>query len=102
MESYHHGVSTRQAKKITEGLCGVFFSKSQVSELTKSLDVDLEIWCNRPVRTHYSVLCIGEMYTKIRREPGGQAIRSGGFGVDSGGYSEFPETAVVYEENKTE
>ena len=30
-------------KKITEELCGVFFSKSQVSELTKSLDVDLEI-----------------------------------------------------------
>jgi transposase-like protein len=37
MEMYVKGVSTRKVKKITQKLCGVDISKSQVSELAKNL-----------------------------------------------------------------
>ena len=48
-EMYIHGVATRKVKKITETLCGLDISKSQVSELSKKLDSEIETWRNRPL-----------------------------------------------------
>ena len=38
MEMYVQGVSTRKVKKITEELCGLEISRSQVSRLARGLD----------------------------------------------------------------
>jgi len=41
-EMYLQGVSTRKSAKITEALCGSEISFSQVSKLTKTLDLEFE------------------------------------------------------------
>ena len=48
-ESYLQGVSTRKIKRITEKLCGVEFSKDQVSRMAQDLDQELEGWRSRPL-----------------------------------------------------
>ena len=40
-EMYVQGVSTRKVRKITEELCGLDISKSQVSALAKGLDTEV-------------------------------------------------------------
>ena len=42
VEMYVQGVSTRKVKKITEELCGLDISKSQVSTLVKGLDEEVQ------------------------------------------------------------
>ena len=46
-ESYLQGVSTRKMRRITEKLCGVKFSKDQVSRMAQALDVELSGWRQR-------------------------------------------------------
>ena len=48
-ESYLQGVSTRKMRRITEKLCGIEFSKDQVSRLAQTLDEELEPWRNRSI-----------------------------------------------------
>jgi transposase-like protein len=43
-ESYLQGVSTRKMRRITERLCGVEFSKDQVSCMAQALDEELIGW----------------------------------------------------------
>ena len=47
-QMYVDGVSTRKVKKVTEALCGLEISRSQVSELSKDLDEEIEAWRSRP------------------------------------------------------
>ena len=47
-EMYVQGVSTRKVKAITEQLCGVSMSSTQVSHAAALLDDELEKWRNRP------------------------------------------------------
>ena len=49
-QMYVSGVSTRKVKKITEVLCGLGISRTQVSQLAKGLDEEIAIWRSRPVR----------------------------------------------------
>jgi len=48
-EMYLRGVSTRKVAKITEVLCGLEISATQVSRLTKALDETLEAFRQRPL-----------------------------------------------------
>jgi len=64
---YVQGVSTRKVKKITEKLCGLEISKSQVSELSKGLDAEIETWRNRPLEGSYPYLVVDARYEKVRR-----------------------------------
>src|SRR5690349_406126 len=48
-EMYVQGVSTRKVAKITEELCGVELSSSQVSRAAADLDTVLEQWRTRPL-----------------------------------------------------
>src|SRR5512139_2657080 len=48
-EMYVQGVSTRKVAAVTEKLCGVALSSTQVSHATALLDTDLEKWRNRPL-----------------------------------------------------
>ena len=48
-EMYVHGVSTRKVKAITEKLCGVSVSSTQVSKAAALLDSDVKKWRERPL-----------------------------------------------------
>ena len=67
MEMYVEGVSTRKVKDITEALCGTSFSKSLVSSLAESLDVELRAWRERRLEgTAYPYLFVDARYEKVR------------------------------------
>ena len=57
-ESYLQGVSTRKVKKITEKLCGVQFSKDQVSSMVQELDDELVLWRSRSLGSTYPYLMV--------------------------------------------
>lgn len=65
-EMYVHGVATRKVKHITETLCGLDISKSQVSELSKTLDAEIAVWRNRPLEKEYVYLIADARYEYIR------------------------------------
>lgn len=62
------GVSTRRVRKVTEELCGLSFSKSQVSEISKQLDQEIQSWLNRPLEDDYPYVYVDAMYEKVRRD----------------------------------
>jgi transposase-like protein len=89
MEMYIQGVSTRKVKKITEELCGLEISRSQVSALAKGLDEDIVIWRNRVLENEFPYLVVDARYEKVRR--GGHVIPQGVLivvGIREDGYRE--------------
>jgi transposase-like protein len=70
IEMYIQGVSTRKVSHIVETLCGMTVSKSQVSELSKSLDTQLHTWRNRQLTELYPYLVVDARYEKIRTAKG--------------------------------
>jgi putative transposase len=84
-EMYVQGVSTRRVKEITEELCGLEVSSSQVSRATKLLDEEIEAWRNRPLDEH-PYLILDARYEKVRH--GGQVVSCAvllAVGVSAGG-----------------
>jgi len=64
-EMYVQGVSTRKVAAITEQLCGVELTSSQVSRASAEMDAVLEQWRNRPLGvTPY--LFLDARYEKVR------------------------------------
>jgi len=67
MESYIQGVSTRRTKKITQQLCGLEFSATTISNLSKTLDEELEKFRSRDLSGQkYKYLVIDARYENIR------------------------------------
>jgi transposase-like protein len=66
-EMYFSGVSTRRVKQITEELCGMEISSTQVSRLAALLDEELEKFRNRPLE-EMSVIYLDAHYEKVRHE----------------------------------
>jgi transposase-like protein len=66
-EMYVQGVSTRKVKAITEQLCGIEISSSQVSRATAQLDEVLAAWRNRPLG-EYVYLYLDARYEKVRQD----------------------------------
>jgi transposase-like protein len=90
MEMYLQGVSTRKVKKITEELCGLEISKSQVSELAKKLDEEIDQWRKRRLKKEYPYLVVDARYEDIRQ--GGRVESEGVLivvGIDEDGYREI-------------
>ena len=88
-EMYVQGVSTRKVKKITEELCGLEISRSQVSGLVKQLDEEIGTWRKRPLVRSYPYLVVDARYEKVRRD--GAVISQGVLivvGVDDEGIRE--------------
>jgi len=86
---YVEGVSTRKVRDITEALCGLEISKSQVSALAQKLDGEVEQWRERPIEKVFPYLMIDARYEKVRR--GGEVISQGvllAVGVSEDGYRE--------------
>jgi len=96
MQMYLEGVSTRKVKDITERLCGTSFSKSHVSELTKSLDEEVAAWRHRPLDKVYPYLIVDARYEKVRRN--NRVISQGVLlvlGVGEDGYREILSVEVA-------
>lgn len=66
-EMYVQGVSTRKVKAITEELCGVSVSSSQVSKASALLDDELEKWRSRPLG-EYPYLYLDAHYEQVRED----------------------------------
>ncbi len=99
-EMYVQGVSTRKVTAITEQLCGVSVSSTQVSDAAALLDDQLEAWRNRPLgRCHY--LYLDARYEKVRQD--GQ-VRDGAVliavGVNEEGKREVLGVSVALSEQE--
>lgn len=101
LEMYVSGVSTRKVRKITEELCGLDISKSQVSRLAKSLDNDVSAWRYRLLQRPYKYLIVDALYEKIRDSgiPLSRAVLLV-VGVSSDGYREILGTWIGNTENE--
>jgi transposase-like protein len=66
-EMYVQGVSTRKVKAITEKLCGVDVSSSQVSRAAAEMDSELEKWRERPLG-EYPYLFLDAYYEQVRED----------------------------------
>jgi len=90
MEMYIQGVSTRKVKKITEELCGLEISRSQVSHLSKGLDEEIALWRSRHLKKAYPYLVVDARYEHIRS---GFHVTSQGIllvvGISKDGYREL-------------
>jgi transposase-like protein len=64
-EMYLKGVSTRKVDAITQELCGMNFTSTQVSRATKELDAEFEIFRNRMLGG-FEYLFLDATYLKIR------------------------------------
>jgi putative transposase len=69
VQMYLEGVSTRKVKRITEQLCGLEISRSQVSALVVDLQAEIDAWRSRPLAKRYPYLVIDARYEKVRRRP---------------------------------
>jgi len=89
IEMYVQGVSTRKVKKITEELCGLEISKSQVSTLAKGLDKEVQKWRMRPLTKRYPYLVVDARCERIRHD--GSIVPQSALivvGIDNEGYRE--------------
>ena len=66
-EMYLQGVSTRKVQKITEELCGLTISISQVSRITSKLDSELKLWRDRKLGK-FQYMIVDAIYEKTRRD----------------------------------
>src|SRR5687767_8414027 len=64
-EMYVQGVSTRKVSRIVEELCGHKVSSSQVSACAAKLDVELQLWRERPLEA-CPYLIFDARYEKVR------------------------------------
>ena len=95
-ESYLQGVSTRKVRRITEKLCGVEFSKDQVSRMAQALDGELTGWRQRSLdEKTYPYLVVDARYEYVREDG---RIESEGVltvkGINQEGYRELLSVAV--------
>jgi len=66
-EMYVQGVSTRRVAEITEKLCGLNVTSSQVSRATAELDASLSTWRERPLGA-YPFVFLDARYEKVRQD----------------------------------
>lgn len=100
-EMYVQGVSTRKVKKITEELCGIEVSATEVSRISKLLDEDLEKFRRRPL-AKYIYLYLDATYQKVRID---QIVRSvavlTAIGINEQGCREILGVSVSISEAET-
>lgn len=99
-EMYVQGVSTRKVKAITEQLCGISVSSSQVSQAAALLDGELEKWRNRPLG-EYPYLFLDAYYEQVRED--GQVRNLAvltGVGINCAGKREILGVSVSLSEHE--
>lgn len=101
MQMYLEGVSTRKVRAITEALCGLEISKSQVSELAQGLDDEIQAWRARRLTQRYPYLVVDARHERIRR--GGEVVTQGVLlvvGISEEGYREILGVRIADSENE--
>lgn len=68
LEAYANGVSTRKIDHLAKALGIENISASQVSDITKELDAQVEAFQKRPLEAEYPVLWVDAVYEKIRKD----------------------------------
>ena len=102
LQMYVEGVSTRKVSAITEALCGLEVSRSQVSALSEKLDGELSAWRHRRLEKAYPYLVIDARYERVRRA--GQVVSQGvlvAVGISEEGYREVLGAWVAESESET-
>lgn len=97
-EMYLKGVSTRKVEAITEQLCGLDISSTQVSRLAAELDEDFEAFRNRALGA-FRYLFLDAVYLKVRHD--GSVINQAvliAYGVNEFGSREILGTSVSLSE----
>ena len=61
-----NGVSTRKVTRVMETLCGLSFSKSEVSKVCKTLDKEVKEFRERPLDDSYPFVWVDATYFKVR------------------------------------
>jgi transposase-like protein len=100
-ESYLQGVSTRKMARITEKLCGVEFSKDQVSRMARALDEELSVWRQRTLDKGYPYLVVDAHYEYVRED--GRVESEGVLtakGINQDGFREILAVAVAPSEEE--
>ena len=67
LEAYTNGVSTRKVDRVARALGIENISPSQVSEITKELDDQVDAFRSRPLDKVYPVLWVDAVYERIRK-----------------------------------
>lgn len=99
-EAYVQGVSTRKMAKLTQELCGIEISSSQVSRAAQALDETLSAWRERPLEAMPYVY-LDARYEKVRH--GGQVVDSAvllAIGVDRQGRRSVLGVSVALSEQE--
>jgi len=102
LEMYIAGVSTRKVSGITEALCGLEVSRSQVSALAEKLDLELSAWRHRALEKAYPYLVIDARYERVRRA--GAVVSQGVLvvvGISEEGYREVLGAWMADSETET-
>lgn len=99
-EAYVQGVSTRKMAKLTQELCGIEVSSSEVSRAAQALDETLSAWRQRPLAAMPYVY-LDARYEKVRH--GGQVLDSAvqlAIGVDRQGQRSVLGVSVALSEQE--
>ena len=99
-EAFVNGVSTRKVERLAHKLGMENISASQVSNITKELDDQVESFRNRKLNSHYPFVWVDAIYEKIRVEGKVEstAILTA-FGVNTDGQREILAIEPLYEES---
>ena len=100
-EAYINGVSTRKVERLAKSLGIEGLSASQVSEITKGLSEEVNIWRSRPLDRVYPVLWVDALYEKIRQD--GRIVSSAVLiiqGLDSQGHRVILAIEPMLEESE--
>jgi putative transposase len=100
-EAFINGVSTRKIEKLAQALGVENISASQVSEINKGLDDQVEAFRNQPLAAEYPILWVDALYEKIRDN--GKVISEAIlviYGVNLEGKREILDVQPMYDESE--
>jgi putative transposase len=100
-EAFINGVSTRKIERLAKSLGVENLSASQVSEINKGLDEQVETFRSRPLEAEYPMLWVDALYEKIRDN--GKVISEAIlviYGVNLEGKREILAVEPMYEESE--
>lgn len=100
-EAYINGVSTRKIERLAKSLGIDSISRSQVSQITKELNEQVQAFRERPLEGTYPVLWVDAVYEKIRagRQVQNMAVAVV-VGLDEAGRRDILAVEPMYEESK--
>lgn len=102
-EAFVQGVSTRKMEKLAQSLGIENLSRSQVSEMTKGLNEQVDEFRNRPLsNTVYPVLWVDALYEKVRVD--GRIVSMAiliVFGVDENGHRDIIAVEPMAKESRS-